>query len=67
MGSRLKRSNAAGNALIKTGTLNDTRAIAGYVSSRSGQSYAIVGIVNHPNAWRAVPALDSFIEWVYEH
>jgi serine-type D-Ala-D-Ala carboxypeptidase/endopeptidase (penicillin-binding protein 4) len=65
MGNRLKRGDIAGKALIKTGTLTEVRAVAGYVTSKSGQIYAVVAIVNHPNASRAVPALDSFIEWVH--
>jgi serine-type D-Ala-D-Ala carboxypeptidase/endopeptidase (penicillin-binding protein 4) len=65
MGGRLKRSDMQGKIFIKTGTLSDVRAIAGYVTAKSGQIYAVVGLVNHPNATRAVPALDHFIEWVF--
>jgi serine-type D-Ala-D-Ala carboxypeptidase/endopeptidase (penicillin-binding protein 4) len=67
MGSRLKRSEFIGKILIKTGTLTDVRAIAGYVTSKSGQVYAVVGIVNHANTGRALQALDSFIEWVHHN
>lgn len=67
MGGRLKRSGAAGNALIKTGTLNDTRAVAGYVTTKSNQVYAIVAVVNNANAYRALGALDGFIDWIYEN
>jgi serine-type D-Ala-D-Ala carboxypeptidase/endopeptidase (penicillin-binding protein 4) len=65
MGGRLRRADMAGKALLKTGTLTEVRALAGYVTSKSGQVYAIVAIVNHPNATRAVPAIDAFVEWVY--
>ncbi len=64
MGSRLKRSLATGKALIKTGTLNDVRSVAGYVTTKDNKTYAMVAIVNHPHASRAVPALDFFIEWL---
>jgi serine-type D-Ala-D-Ala carboxypeptidase/endopeptidase (penicillin-binding protein 4) len=67
MGGRLRRADMAGKALLKTGTLTEVRALAGYVTSKSGQVYAIVAIVNHPNATRAVPALDAFVEWVYSN
>ena len=40
-------------AFLKTGTLSDTRALAGYVRSRSGTVYAVTAIVNHPEAARA--------------
>ena len=65
MGGRLKRADMQGKIFIKTGTLSDVRAIAGYVTAKSGQIYAVVGLVNHPNATRAVPALDHFLEWVF--
>ena len=48
-------------------TLSDTRALAGYVRSRSGVIYAVTAIVNHPDAARARPALDVFIGWVVKH
>lgn len=61
---RLERSIATGQAHLKTGTLHDTRALAGYVRGRSGRMYALVATVNHPNAARAKPALDALVEWV---
>jgi serine-type D-Ala-D-Ala carboxypeptidase/endopeptidase (penicillin-binding protein 4) len=67
MGGRLKRADMAGKALLKTGTLTEVRAVAGYVTGKSGQVYAIVALVNHPNATRAVPAIDAFVEWVYSN
>jgi D-alanyl-D-alanine carboxypeptidase/D-alanyl-D-alanine-endopeptidase (penicillin-binding protein 4) len=38
-------------------------AIAGYAWGRSGQVYAVVGLVNDPNADAARPALDRLVEW----
>ncbi len=67
MGGRLKRVDMAGKVLLKTGTLTDVRAVAGYVTGKSGQVYAVVALVNHPNATRAVPAIDAFVEWVYSN
>jgi serine-type D-Ala-D-Ala carboxypeptidase/endopeptidase (penicillin-binding protein 4) len=67
MGGRLKRADMAGKVLLKTGTLTEVRAVAGYVTGKSGQVYAIVALVNHPNATRAVPAIDAFVEWVYSN
>jgi serine-type D-Ala-D-Ala carboxypeptidase/endopeptidase (penicillin-binding protein 4) len=55
--------NAIGNAQLKTGTLRDVVAVAGYATGRSGQRYSVVGIVNHPNAGAARPALDALVEW----
>ncbi len=64
-GTMRKRSGAAGSAHIKTGLLADTRAIAGYVLAASGQRYAIVAFVNHPNAGATQGALDALLNWVY--
>jgi D-alanyl-D-alanine carboxypeptidase/D-alanyl-D-alanine-endopeptidase (penicillin-binding protein 4) len=61
---RMTAGPARGQAFLKTGTLSDTRALAGYVRARSGKVYAVAAIANHPNASRATLALDAFIEWV---
>lgn len=64
---RMRDGLAKGQAFLKTGTLSDTRALAGYVRGRSGTVYAVAAIVNHPDAARARPALDAFISWVVKH
>jgi serine-type D-Ala-D-Ala carboxypeptidase/endopeptidase (penicillin-binding protein 4) len=56
--------NALGNAQLKTGTLRDVAAVAGYATGKSGQRYSVVGIINHPNAGAARPVLDALVEWV---
>ena len=65
--NRMRNGSATGQAFLKTGTLSDTRALAGYVRSRSGVVYAVTAIVNHPDAARARAALDVFIGWVAKH
>jgi D-alanyl-D-alanine carboxypeptidase/D-alanyl-D-alanine-endopeptidase (penicillin-binding protein 4) len=67
MRKRLAMEGIAGRAHIKTGSLADVRAIAGYVLAASGKRYVVVGIVNHPNAGGASPALDALLEWVYQN
>jgi D-alanyl-D-alanine carboxypeptidase/D-alanyl-D-alanine-endopeptidase (penicillin-binding protein 4) len=67
MRQRLKEQSAAGNAHIKSGSLADVRAIAGYVLAASGKRYALVFIINHPNAPAAGHvAQDALLQWVYE-
>jgi serine-type D-Ala-D-Ala carboxypeptidase/endopeptidase (penicillin-binding protein 4) len=66
MKKRLRGERVAGNAHIKTGLLNDVRAIAGYVLDRHGRRQAVVMIVNHPRAPEAQAALDALLAWVYE-
>ena len=54
---------AIGNAQLKTGSLDNVASVAGYATGRSGQRYVVVGIVNHPLAPAARPALDALVEW----
>jgi D-alanyl-D-alanine carboxypeptidase/D-alanyl-D-alanine-endopeptidase (penicillin-binding protein 4) len=61
---RLTQGAATGRAFLKTGTLRDTRALAGYVRGASGRVYAVALLVNHPEAARATPALDAVVEWL---
>lgn len=65
MRNRLKQSQVAGQAHIKTGTLNDVRAVAGYVLAASGKRYVVVAFVNHGRAAESRAMLDQLIEWVY--
>jgi len=55
----------AGAAHMKTGLLDDTRAVAGYVLAASGRRYVVVAIINHPAAGRGTGAHDALIDWVY--
>ena len=61
---RMQGGYAAGQAHLKTGTLLDTRALAGYVRGRSGRVHAVAALVNHPEAARATAALEAAIEWL---
>jgi len=63
--NRLTRANAAGNAYLKTGTLQDVRALAGYVDALNGERYVVVAYINHPNASAAQEAHDALMQWVY--
>ena len=64
---RFQNFNVAGQALLKTGTLEGARAIAGYVIDADGRRWALAAIVNHPNASRVQGALDFFVQWVYRN
>jgi D-alanyl-D-alanine carboxypeptidase/D-alanyl-D-alanine-endopeptidase (penicillin-binding protein 4) len=57
------KSRALGSAHLKTGSLSNVVAIAGYVHSPAGRRQVLVAIVNHPNANAARPALDALVEW----
>jgi serine-type D-Ala-D-Ala carboxypeptidase/endopeptidase (penicillin-binding protein 4) len=63
MRDRNATSAAIGQAQLKTGTLKDVAAIAGYANAQNGQRYSLTAIINHPNAAAARPALDALVEW----
>lgn len=65
MRRRLKDSPVAGQAHIKSGSLSDARAIAGYVLDRTGTRHVVVMMVNHPSAARTRAAQDALLAWVY--
>ena len=60
---RRSQSSATGSAHLKTGSLRDVAAVAGYVHGGGGQRYVLVAMVNHANAAAARPALDALIDW----
>jgi D-alanyl-D-alanine carboxypeptidase/D-alanyl-D-alanine-endopeptidase (penicillin-binding protein 4) len=59
----LRRSQARGAAHLKTGSLRDVMAVAGYVHGASGRRYVLVAMVNHANAGAARPVLDALTDW----
>ena len=60
---RRSRTAARGSAHLKSGTLRDVVGVAGYVLAASGKRYALVMIVNHPNAIAARPAIEALLDW----
>jgi len=59
-----RRALPEGSAHLKTGSLRDISAVAGYVLAASGKRYVVVAIANHPNAKAARPAFDALLDWV---
>ena len=62
-GTLRNRRTMAGNAHLKTGSLRDVTALAGYVHGASGRRYVLVAIANHPAAEAARPVFDALLEW----
>jgi D-alanyl-D-alanine carboxypeptidase/D-alanyl-D-alanine-endopeptidase (penicillin-binding protein 4) len=62
---RFVDGRVAGQGLLKTGTLDGVRAIAGYVIDTRGRRWIVVALVNHVNAARAQGAIDTLVQWVY--
>ncbi len=65
MRRRLKTRDVAGQAHIKTGSLNDVRSIGGYVLAASGRRFAVVCIVNHASLEGVQALQDALLQWVY--
>ncbi|WP_159917058.1 D-alanyl-D-alanine carboxypeptidase/D-alanyl-D-alanine-endopeptidase [Pantoea sp. 18069] len=61
---RRNQARAGGQAHLKTGTLRDATALAGFVHAASGRRYVLVALVNDSRAAAARPALDALVEWV---
>ena len=57
------KARSAGSAHLKTGSIQGVNAIAGYVDAASGKRYAVVALINHPNAAAARPVLDALVDW----
>jgi D-alanyl-D-alanine carboxypeptidase/D-alanyl-D-alanine-endopeptidase (penicillin-binding protein 4) len=53
---------------MKTGTIDDVRAIAGYLSSRSGHTYAVAMLHNHPGIHQGsgTQVQDALLRWLFE-
>ena len=66
-GTMQKRLNGiAGQAHIKTGSIEGARAIAGYVLDKNGKQQVVVFMVNHPHAAASQAAQDVLLQCVYE-
>ncbi len=61
---RFAGSAAAGRAHLKTGTLRDVSALAGYVHTLRGNGVSVVMLVNHPRARASEAAQRALLEWV---
>lgn len=68
MRNRLRGPNMSGRMHIKTGSLDEVSAIAGFVYSSSSKAYAVTGIINHELADRGpgVELMDALLTWVYQ-
>jgi serine-type D-Ala-D-Ala carboxypeptidase/endopeptidase (penicillin-binding protein 4) len=66
MRRRLRESPAAQRARLKTGTLKNVVAVAGYVPDGTNELCVAVAFINHPLAISSVaqPILDALMNWV---
>lgn len=66
---RFEDERLDGIAHLKTGTLDDVSAIAGYMQSRSGRRFSVVVLQNHEDIHRGPgqEVHEALLHWVYEH
>lgn len=64
MKKRLNGSPASGRAHIKSGSLEGVRSAAGYALDAQGRRYAVVCLINHPQAAAGGAAIDALLAWV---
>jgi D-alanyl-D-alanine carboxypeptidase/D-alanyl-D-alanine-endopeptidase (penicillin-binding protein 4) len=67
MKKRLGNGAAAGRAHLKTGYLDNVRAIAGYVLDSNDKRWVVVFLINDPKSRNGKPAIDELLRWVAEH
>ena len=65
MRKRLKSTALRGEAHVKTGTLNNVRAMAGFSRDSNGNTWAVVAILNDPKPWGASSVLDQVLLALY--
>jgi D-alanyl-D-alanine carboxypeptidase/D-alanyl-D-alanine-endopeptidase (penicillin-binding protein 4) len=66
MRQRLRDSPAAGHARLKTGTLTNVVALAGYVTDAAGRQSVVVAMINdeHAGDGKGRAVLDALVDWV---
>ncbi len=65
MEQRMKSTSVAGRGHLKTGSLDGTRAMAGYLLDSKNRRWVVVFMVNHPRAAASRPAQEALLEWIY--
>jgi D-alanyl-D-alanine carboxypeptidase/D-alanyl-D-alanine-endopeptidase (penicillin-binding protein 4) len=65
---RFRDKALAGKAHLKTGSMDDVTAIAGYLQSRSGRRFAVVALQNHKDIHRGPgeEVQEALLRWLYE-
>ncbi len=63
--NRFMDTPVKGLAHMKTGALNDVRALAGYLLDKTGRRVIVVFFVNHDQAGQSRVAMDTLVHWVY--
>ena len=64
---RLRHKAASGYAHVKTGTIDEVSAVAGYVHARSGREYIVAGMMNRKLAHKGhgKELMNALVAWAY--
>ena len=65
MHNRLRDTGLRGEGHIKTGSLTNVRAVAGFTRDSNNTTWAVSAIVNTPSAWKSQAVLDDVLEAVH--
>jgi D-alanyl-D-alanine carboxypeptidase/D-alanyl-D-alanine-endopeptidase (penicillin-binding protein 4) len=60
----LRRAKGTASAHLKTGSLKNVLAVAGFVDGKQGQRWVMVAIIEHPQAQAGRPVLEQLTHWV---
>lgn len=63
--NRFTDTPVKGLAHMKTGALNNVRALAGYLLDKTGRRVIVVFFVNHDQAGHSRVAMDTLVQWAY--
>jgi len=65
---RFRNTELIGKAHLKTGSMDNVTAIAGYLQTRSGRRLALVALQNHDNIHRGPgeEVQEALLRWLYE-
>jgi D-alanyl-D-alanine carboxypeptidase/D-alanyl-D-alanine-endopeptidase (penicillin-binding protein 4) len=65
---RFRGEALAGRLRLKTGTINHVKAIAGFILARSGQTFAVAVLHNHPGVHRGsgTAVQNVLLRWLFE-
>ncbi|MDR3220974.1 MAG: D-alanyl-D-alanine carboxypeptidase/D-alanyl-D-alanine-endopeptidase [Candidatus Accumulibacter sp.] len=63
---RLTGGSTAGRAHLKTGYLENVRALAGYVHDNGGKRWIVVFLINDPRSRQGKAAMDALLQWLTE-
>lgn len=53
-------------AYLKTGSLDNTNALAGFLMDRQGRWHSLVMLINHPHAQASRAAQEALLSWLYQ-